>query len=103
MKNIKQKLIDDIEKKIVSVELEIKESDEELETLNVQLKVENKALNMSDIEEHLKEDFKYSILSLENIIGMEQNKNSELKKELKILKYRKEVIKSQFSDSELDS
>ncbi len=103
MKNTKQKLIEGIDNRIIRKEKEIKESDEELETLNTDLKVENKALNMDDIKEYLKEDFKYSALALEDMILMEENKNSELKKELEVLKYRKEVIKSQFTDSELDN
>ncbi len=102
MKNIKQQFIDDTEKEIINKDREIKESDEELEILNAKLKVENRSLSMDDIKENLKEDFKYSILALENMITMEENKNSEYKKELEILKYRKAVIKSQFTDSELD-
>jgi hypothetical protein len=102
MKNIKQQLIDKNQNIIEKKEQEIKESDEELEMLEAEMKVENRAFEMEDITEELKEYFKYSIQSLENIIGMEENKNSELKKDLEILKYRKAVIKSQFTENELD-
>lgn len=103
MINLKQHLIEETEDDISTKEQEIKESNEELAILNAKLKVEKKSVEMKDIEEDLKEDFTYSIQALENIIMMEENKNFELKKELNMLKYRKDVIKSQFSDSELDS
>ncbi len=102
MTNLKQHLIDEIKNQSLSKEKEIKESDEELEILSAKLKVEKKTLDMKDIKEYLKEDFKYSIQALEDMIIMEQRKNYELKKEMEMLKYRKAVIDSQFSNTELD-
>lgn len=102
MKNIKQHLAEEITNEITSKEREIQESDHELEMLGAKLKVENKTLNMQDIKEHLKEDFKYSAQALESMITQEQQRNAELKKDLEMLKYRKAVIESQFSDNELD-
>lgn len=57
---------------------------------------------MQDLKEHLKEDFKYSAQALEVIVTQEQQRNVEFKKDLEMLKYRKAVIESQFSDNELD-
>jgi len=102
MKNTKQYLIKETDREIAGREKEVKKSDEELEILNARLKVEKKSLGMKDIKEDLKEDFKYSVIALQDMIAMEENKNFELKKDLEILKYRKEVINSQFSDNELD-
>lgn len=102
MTNIKQHLIDEAVNEITVKEREIQESDKELEILNARLIVEKKAEGMKDIKEHLKEDFKYSIQALESMIVMEQNKNFTLKKDMEMLKYRKAVIESQFSDNELN-
>lgn len=102
MNNIKQHLVEEIANEIAVKEREIQESDHELGILGVKLRVENKTLNMQDLKEHLKEDFKYSAQALEGMLAQEQQRNSELKKELEMLKYRKAVIESQFSDSELD-
>ena len=102
MTNLKQLLIDELKNQIPSKEQEIKESDKELEVLGAKLKVEKKTLDMEGINENLKEDFKYSVQALESMIIMEQNRNSELKKEMEMLKYRKDVIDSQFSSTELD-
>ncbi len=57
---------------------------------------------MQDLKEHLKEDFKYSAQALEDMLVQEQQRNAELKKDLEMIKYRKAVVESQFSDSELD-
>lgn len=102
MTNLKQYLIEEITNEIVAKEGEIQESDHELEMLGAKLKVENKALGMQDLKEHLKEDFKYSAQALEGMVTQEQQKNTELKKDFEMLKYRKAVIESQFSDNELD-
>lgn len=102
MTNIKQHLIDEAVNEITVKEREIQESDKEIEILNAKLTVEKKAEGMKDIKEDLKEDFKYSIQALESMIVMEQNRNSELKKEMEMQKYRKAVIESQFSDNELN-
>ena len=88
---------------IASKEREIQESDQELELLDAKLRVENKVLGMQNLKEHLREDFKYSAQALEGMLAQEQQRNSELKKDLEIQKYRKKVIDSQFSDNELDN
>jgi len=102
MKNIKKNLIDETANEITAKEQEIQESDRELEILSVKIKVENKALGMQDLREDLEEDFEYSVQALESMLVQEQRRNIELKKDLEILKYRREVIESQFSDNELD-
>ena len=102
MKNTKQHLVEEIANEIVAKEREIMESDQELALLGAKLKVENKTLGMQDLKEHLKEDFKYSAQVLEGILTQEQHRNAELKKDLEMLKYRKAVVESQFSDNELD-
>ncbi len=102
MTNIKQHVIKEVANEVVAKEREIQESDQELEILGAKLKVENKTLGMQDLKEHLREDFKYSAQALEGMLAQEQHRNLELKKELDMLKYRKAVIDSQFSDDELD-
>lgn len=102
MKNIKQHLVEEIANEIVAKEREIQESDHELEMLGAKLKVENKTLGMQDLKEHLKEDFKYSVQALEGMVAQEQQRNAEFKKDMEMLKYRKAVVESQFSDNELD-
>ncbi len=102
MTNIRQHLIDETKNQIIAQEREIRESDEELEVLGAKLKVENKTLVMQDLKEHLKEDFKYSAQALQGMLEQEQQRNAELKKDLEVLKYRKAVVESQFSDNELD-
>lgn len=102
MKNLKQHLIDLATSDIIAKEQEIKESDEELSVLNAKLKVEKKTLGMQDLKEHLKESFTYSLQGLETVISQEQQQNTELKNDLEMLKYRKAVVESQFTDGELD-
>ena len=102
MTNIKQQLIEEDTNSITAKEREIHESEQELAILGARLKVENKTLSMQDLQEHLKEDFKYSAQALEDILAQEQQRNTELKKELEMLKYRNAVLKSQFSDNDLD-
>lgn len=102
MVNIKRHLVDGATSEIVAKEREIHESDHELEMLGAKLKVENKTLGMQDLKEHLKEDFKYSAQALEGMLAQEQQRNAELKKDLEMLRYRKAVAESQFSDHELD-
>lgn len=101
MQNLKQKLIKDAADEIAAKEQEIQESDQELEILGAKIKVENKTLVMQDLQEHLKEDFTYSAKALESMLTQEQQRNAELKKDLEMLKYRKAVIDSQFSDNDL--
>lgn len=102
MTNLKQNLIEEITGEISAKGQEIQESDNEVEMLSAKLKVENKTLAMQDLKEHLKEDFKYSAQALESMLTQEQQRNAELKKDLEMLKYRKAVVESQFSDNELD-
>lgn len=102
MTNLKQYLIEEATNNISAKEREIQESDQELAVLGAKVKVENKTLGMQDIKEHLKEDFKYSAQALEGMLAQEQQRNTELKKDLEMLKYRKAVTESQFSDNELD-
>ena len=102
MTNLKQHLIDEAANNITAKEREVHESDQELTVLGAKLKVENKTLGMQDLKEHLKEDFKYSAQALEGMLAQEQQRNTELKKELEMMKYRKAVLESQFSDNDLD-
>ena len=100
MPNQKRYLIDEAKKQIEGVIEEIKKSDIEIEILEAKLKVENKMSAMEDIPEELEEDVKYSIQALENMLAMEKNRNEGLKKELKMLQYRKQVI-NKFEDEGL--
>ncbi len=102
MVNLKQHLVEEAINEITNKEQEIKSSDNELEILGARIKVENKILDMQDVQENLKEDFMYSVQALEHMILMETNRNHELKKGLEMLRYRRQVIESQFSESELD-
>jgi hypothetical protein len=102
MKNLKQHLIDLATSDIAAKEHEIKTSDEELSVLNARLKVEKKTIDMKDLKDHLREDFTYSIQALESMAAEEQHRNAELKKDLEMMKYRKAVTESQFTESELD-
>lgn len=101
MKNLKQYLIEKTISEVATKEREIKGSDEELAILAANLKVEKKAMDMQDLKKDLKEDFKYSIQALEDMMVMEQNRNTEFRKGLEMLQYKKVVIESQFSDNEL--
>lgn len=100
MTSLKQHLIEDTDKKIKETEEEIKKSDEELNILESKLKVERRMSEMEDIPEGIEEGIKYSIQAIESMILMEKDRNAELKKELEILRYRKQVI-NKFEDREL--
>ncbi len=100
MKNKKQHLMEMVDREILGCEKEIKESDKKLEDLNLKLKVERELIKIKDLEKEIKEDTKYSISALESMVIMEEKTNFELKKELKISKYRKEVI-GKFEKGEL--
>lgn len=102
MLNLKQTLIENASKEIAEKEEEIKDSDAEIAVLRAKIKVENKALNMDDLEGYLREEFRYSIEALRNILVMEEEMNNKLKMELEMLAYRKKVIESQFSDNDLN-
>src|SRR3989344_6723274 len=99
MKNIKQHLIEENTNEIIAKEREIQESDQEITILGAKLKVENKTLSMQDLKDHLKDDFNYSAQALEGMLAQEQQRNAEMKRDLEMLKYRKAVIESQFSDN----
>jgi len=100
MKNLKQRLIDETKKGLVRMKAEIKQSDEELEILDARLKIEKKFYEVKDIEKDLKEDIKYSVAALEDMIAMELDRNAELKKDAKISAYRLTMIEK-FADDEL--
>ncbi len=100
MENLKQYLIEEIDKEIKEKEVEIKNSDEELKILEAKFKVEKKLSEMKDIYEEIKEDVKYSVGAIKDMILMEKNRNVELRKELKMLQARKQVI-NKFEDGEL--
>lgn len=102
MKNLEQHLIDQATSEITAKENDIKVSDQKLAVLSARLKVEKKTLGMQDLKEHLKEGFTYSLQGLETVITQEQQQNAELRKDLEMLKYRKAVIESQFTNGELD-
>jgi hypothetical protein len=100
MKNKKQYLMEMVDREILGCEKEIKESDKELESLELKLKVEKELMKAKDLDKDIKDDVKYSVIALENIIAMEKNNNIDLKKDLKISKYRKVVIEK-FKKEEL--
>jgi hypothetical protein len=100
MKNKKQYLMEMVDREILGCEKKIKESDKELESLELKLKVEKELMKVKDIDKDIKDDVKYSVIALENIIAMEKNNNIDLKKEFKISKYRKVVIEK-FKKEEL--
>ena len=97
---MKQRLTDESKNEVAAEEREIKISDEELETLEAKIKVENKFLKMEDIKDDLKDQVKYSVQALEGMLMMEQQKNAELRQDLQISKYRLAVI-DKFGDGEL--
>jgi len=100
MTNMKQRLTDESKNEVAAEEREIKISDEELETLEAKIKVENKFLKMKDIKDDLKDQVEYSVQALEGMLMMEQQKNAELRQDLQISKYRLAVI-DKFGDGEL--
>ena len=92
MENIKQQLIGEIKERIEEVREEIKKSDEEIKIWEAKIKVENRMSNLKDLPSEIAEDVKYSILGLESMLIMEQNRNLELAKDLKILEYREKIV-----------
>ena len=100
MENKKQYLIEKTIKEIKQKEEEIKKSDEGLEILETELKVEKRFFEMEDINNEIKENIKYSVGALEDMIFMERSKNDELKKDLQISKMRKQII-DKFGEDEL--
>ena len=100
MENLKQYLLEDTTREIKAKEEEVRKSDEELKVLESRIKVENKMSEMKDIPEEIAEDVKYSAEALESMLMMEKDRNVELKKDLKVLNYRKQAI-NKFEDEEL--
>lgn len=100
MKNKKQYLMGVVDREILKCEKEIKESDKELESLGLRLKVEKELIKVNNLEEDIKEDIKYSTIALESMITMEENRNRDFKKEFRMAKYRKGVIEK-FKNGEL--
>ncbi len=93
MENIKQYLKDETREKIEKTEKEIEESNKELAILEAKLKVEKRLEKLKDgLDENLKEDVKYSVYALEDMLRMEKNRNEELKKDFQTLRVRKKVI-----------
>ena len=101
MENFKKYLTEEIDEDIKKKGEELKESDEELEILEARIRVEEKLSKMEDInEEEIKKDIKYSVEAIKSMILIEKNRNEELKRELKMLKYRRIVI-DKFEEGEL--
>lgn len=100
MENIKQYLIEKVKKQIEDTKNEIKKSDEEIEIIEADNKVDRKILEMLDVDAHLdgesKEDVKYTLEAAEGMLLQEKERNANLKKDLKILEYKLKVIESQF-------
>ena len=92
MENLKQYLIEETNKEIKEKEVEIEDSDKELKILEAKLKVEEKLSETEDIPEEIKEDVKYSIMAIKDTISEEKGRNLGLRKELKMLQVRKQVI-----------
>jgi len=102
MASLKQYLIEEAGKQIKEAEEEIEKSDKEFRILVGKLKVETKMSGMKDIPEGISEDVKYSIQALEGMVMMEKDRNAKLRQELKVLIYRKQVLKGyEFDDDNL--
>ena len=99
MENKKQYLINKEEDRIKKLKEEIKESDGDLEMMEVELKVDKKFFEMKDIDE-IREDVKYFVMALESEISSERDRNEMLKKDLKIALARRQVI-NKFEEDEL--
>jgi len=100
MKNLKQYLIEEVNKKIKETKEEIRQSDENLEILEAKLKVEKRFLEMQDIEEKMRENINFSVQFIESDIITEKERNVELKDDLKMLLARERVI-NKFEDGGL--
>lgn len=100
MENIKQYLTEKVKKQIEDTKNEIKKSDEEIEMMEIDNKVDRKILEMLDVDAHLdtenKENVKYALEAAEGMLLQERDRNANLKKDLKILEYKLKVIESQF-------
>jgi hypothetical protein len=92
MENIKQHLLGDTISEFKAKEAEIKKSDEEIKILEAKIKVEKRFFELKDITEEMREDVKYSLQALEGMAMMEKERNANLRKELEMLRVRKQVI-----------
>lgn len=109
MTSLKQHLIDDINGRIKEIEDEIKESKKQLKILDAELKVEQKLLQENfDVNEpktkELQKQVEANVGAIEGIKVMEQNKVIELENEFKILRARRNLLKSRewsFDDEEI--
>ena len=100
MENIKQYLTEKVKKQIEDTKNEIKKSDEEIEIIEVDNRVDRKILEMLDVDAHLntesKENVKYTLEAAEGMLLQGKERNANLRKDLKILEYKLKVIESQF-------
>ena len=100
MENIKQYLTEKVKKQIENTKNEIKKSDEEIEIIEVDNRVDRKILEMLDVDAHLntesKENVKYTLEAAEGMLLQGKERNANLRKDLKILEYKLKVIESQF-------
>ncbi|MEI8123637.1 MAG: hypothetical protein WCG60_00495 [bacterium] len=94
MQNKKQFLSEYIFADILTKEKLLAESEKEMEKLKLNLRFDELIFNTKDIEGDVKVEIGYSISSWKNLIAMEENVNSTLRDELKVLRYRKQVISS---------
>ena len=89
-----------VKKQIEDTKYEIKKSDEEIETMEIDNKVDRKILEMLDVDAHLdtesKENVKYTLEAAEGMLLQEKERNANFRKDLKILEYKLKVIESQF-------
>lgn len=101
MPNIRQNIQNQIAREKSEAEKNIETSRQEIEVMKARLKVEERFLEMEDIEDELKEQVKYSIQPLKDEIVMEQENLAKFEKDLKIAKYMLDVL-GKFSDRELE-
>ena len=92
MEDLKQQLIDNTIKEFKEKEEKIEKSNKELELLDAKVKVEKRFSELKDIKEDMREDVKYSLQALESMVMMEKERDTQLRKELEILRVRKQVI-----------
>jgi hypothetical protein len=92
MEDLKQQLIDNTIKEFKEKEEKIEKSNKELELLDAKVKVEKRFSELKDIKEDMREDVKYSLQALESMVMMEKERDTQLRKELEILRVRNQVI-----------
>jgi hypothetical protein len=92
MPTVKQRLIELTQNYIAAKEREVKESDEELEMLEANLKVEKRIFSSKDTKAELKNEAKYGVETFEGLLLMERDKNAELKKEIEVERNKLKVI-----------